>query len=1091
MVSFQYDGTMGGLLADLAVGIDAFTVMQTANGPIVFAASGVEGGLICIGFDGVGAPQIIDQVYYEPSTVPHIDNRLELLETPNGTVLLFGSSGPDDLLGIDVTALGFGTATVISAQDIAGPADTLTAQTANGFVYSVANNGDLRCYQENSSGDLVESQLIQDEEATFFATPTALSAAEVGTTSFLLTACAQDTGISAFRVDGATGSLTQTATMSAEAGLGMYEIPIGIETTTLAGRTYVVVAATSDGGSGASLSVMELTDAGALLVTDHIIDNLETRFGNVSGMSVVSHNGWSYVTVAGGDGGLSVFAIMPGGQLTHIETLTSTLGADLGSLTGLSTSVTNNVMTIITAQHDTNGLISLSADLSEQGLVAEAASTGGGLSGSLNRDMLVGGVGADTISGDDADDILRDGHGIDSLLGGAGADRFILDWDGERDVIGDFEAGDILDLSFTPMLYSFDQITVTSYAWGALLEYRGEELEVRSALGQSLSASDISTAIDWSIDRPPLIIRVDQSGTNGADTLEGGNANDILRGLRGDDVIYGFEGDDFIDGGKFNDTVYAGSGNDTVEGGHDRDLIYLDAGDDVFLNSGRIGEEHSDTIWAGTGQDSVSTAGGFDLIYGEAGDDTLVSQAGNDTVQGGSGNDSIHAGEGADLIDAGDDDDIVFGGADSDTIFGGTGQDTVDGGAGDDLVFLNLGNDLYESTEFGNDSVYAGWGNDTILGGSGADLLDGQGGLDLINAGEGADLVYGGLQEDTLIGDAGNDTIYGDDGSDLAFLGLGNDVFWDNADGTGRDTVFGGWGNDTITGDGGHDSLNGDGGNDLIDGGVGNDALSGGLGNDTLFGGEGHDTVNGGDGRDLVYLNIGHDLFIDVSQSGGEGRDSVYGGWGRDTIQGGGGNDVFHGQGDADLIDGGSGNDLIYGGDHNDTLSGGVGNDTIVGGNGQDRVSLNQGNDQFLDNDETGALGRDIVYAGWGNDTIFGGGGDDLFFGNWGNDVISGGIGNDRIEGGQDDDTLSGGDGADSFVFISDIGADEITDFVSGIDRLQLSASLVGNRTAEEVISTFASVQGNDVFFNFSDGQSITLTGVTTTTSLSDDIDFL
>jgi Ca2+-binding RTX toxin-like protein len=69
----------------------------------------------------------------------------------------------------------------------------------------------------------------------------------------------------------------------------------------------------------------------------------------------------------------------------------------------------------------------------------------------------------------------------------------------------------------------------------------------------------------------------------------------------------------------------------------------------------------------------------------------------------------------------------------------------------------------------------------------------------------------------------------------------------------------------------------------------------------------------------------------------------------------------------------------------------------------------------------TGTAGHDMMDGGGGNDTLNGGAGDD---------VIHAGTGADR---------LTGGTGADTFVFVADEGADRITDFELGVDRIDLS----------------------------------------------------
>ncbi|MFC7477494.1 M10 family metallopeptidase C-terminal domain-containing protein [Dankookia sp. GCM10030260] len=76
-----------------------------------------------------------------------------------------------------------------------------------------------------------------------------------------------------------------------------------------------------------------------------------------------------------------------------------------------------------------------------------------------------------------------------------------------------------------------------------------------------------------------------------------------------------------------------------------------------------------------------------------------------------------------------------------------------------------------------------------------------------------------------------------------------------------------------------------------------------------------------------------------------------------------------------------------------------------------------------------GTSSSDVMHGNAGNDTLNGGSGNDFLFGDAGNDRLRGGLGND---------TLSGGDGADTFVFYRADGYDEVTDFVRGVDHLEL-----------------------------------------------------
>jgi Ca2+-binding RTX toxin-like protein len=119
-------------------------------------------------------------------------------------------------------------------------------------------------------------------------------------------------------------------------------------------------------------------------------------------------------------------------------------------------------------------------------------------------------------------------------------------------------------------------------------------------------------------------------GTDGADSLDGGNGNDCIIGNGGDDLLEGGNGDDVIVGGLGADTIsgggginviFGGAGNDTISGGNRSDLVY--------------GEDGSDTINGAQGDDSLYGGSGDDFLYGENGKDNLSGGDGADSLDGG------------------------------------------------------------------------------------------------------------------------------------------------------------------------------------------------------------------------------------------------------------------------------------------------------------------------------------------------------------------------------------------------------------------------------------------------------------------------
>ncbi len=289
-----------------------------------------------------------------------------------------------------------------------------------------------------------------------------------------------------------------------------------------------------------------------------------------------------------------------------------------------------------------------------------------------------------------------------------------------------------------------------------------------------------------------------------------------------------------------------------------------------------------------------------------------------------------------------------------------------------------------------DDRIIAGAGNDTILAGDGRDTIEAGAGDDLVYGGRGDETIYGGDGRDSIFGGGGRELIYGGDGDDLIDTRTGiplPDIDYPGlypADGdiyNNRDTVYGGNGNDTIfTGDDA-DRIYGGNGNDYIDGGFDDDTIDGGDGDDTIIGSEGNDSIHGGGGNDLIFggLDLGYPDSVNIRDDQGDLRpnnnaDHIHGWYGDDTI---------YGMDDNDTLDGGMGNDLLYGGVDNDLLLGAEDNDTLYGGQGADTLYGGSGNDVLHLGDENGVpdSDADVAYGDQDRDTFTGVGAGDTVYG--------------------------------------------------------------------------------------------------------------
>lgn len=282
---------------------------------------------------------------------------------------------------------------------------------------------------------------------------------------------------------------------------------------------------------------------------------------------------------------------------------------------------------------------------------------------------------------------------------------------------------------------------------------------------------------------------------------------------------------------------------------------------------------------------------------------------------------------------------------------------------------------------------------------------------------------------DHISGGFNDNLTISDDGSVLTILSGSSTGMLQVIDLTGRNEIFNGTsGNDTMSGRRGNDSYRVDTAGDVvtewIDG--GNDTVR--LYNLATY------TMPANVEILQTYINA------NLTLTGNNGDNVIYGGVLADEISGLGGNDTLVGREGNDVLIGGQGNDIHDGGLGDDDMRGGYGDDTYVVnsagdivseayGLGTDSIQLrnltsytlpaNVENLRSLVNAASELTGNYLdneIYATPYADTIIGLGGNDRLFGGSGNDRLLGGGGNDRLEGGTGSDVLDGGSSADTML---------------------------------------------------------------------------
>lgn len=171
---------------------------------------------------------------------------------------------------------------------------------------------------------------------------------------------------------------------------------------------------------------------------------------------------------------------------------------------------------------------------------------------------------------------------------------------------------------------------------------------------------------------------------------------------------------------------------------------------------------------------------------------------------------------------------------------------------------------------------------------------------------------------------------------------------------------------------------------------------------------------------------------------------------------------------------------MIEGAPGADTLVGTADDERLIGGGGDDRLNGRAGDDTL-----EGGAGDDVIFGRRGEDLLLGGGGDDrlaggqnadLLLGGRADDNLRGGAGSDTLNGGVGDDKLKGGQGADVFVFARGGDRDEIRDFRSDVDEIDLTD--FGGTGVRQAFSS-SEQRGADLILDFGDGDVLTLLDVT------------
>jgi len=825
VVNFTFQDLLNGGPQSYVTGISDLNVAVHDGTPVLYAASGAAGGVSCYRLLPNGTAQLEDQDPYSGAPVRAAPTQLEEMSVGADTILISLGWHDSALRCFDLDASGqiTGTGQLTVQGGMTSAMVEMTSLSIGGkdMVYSSHWGQQGLFVYEMGAGD----QLIQRAEIGGGAGPqgtdlVAIEAIERGGQDYLVTASAFGNAVTSYRLDG-SGIPVEVGRLDTDSGLSI-NAPQALVPVVLDGTQYLLVAA----AGSSSLSVLELGAGGALSVVDHVLDDLNTRFDGVTVLDAVTIGDRVFVVAGGADDGLSLFTLLPGGRLLHLDTIADSAGMALANIAALELHVRDGIVDVFVSSNSEVGITRLSVDPGTL-LASQIGGTGDDVfTGSPHVNLMSGGAGDDNLDGWNGDDILMDGAGSDTLRGGLGADIFVLAADGETDTIVDFTLGvDRLDLSAAGRFYSLSSLTITPTTDGAIIVAGNEEVRLISADYMPLTAAmfTIADLVDIAhyapLATPPGDPNPDPDPK--PDPASGGTSwhtvpSAILSGAIGPRAPY--SEDTFI--------------RPDLSGQHVASYVDATRGVGVRLDGG--------AAWGGATGDVLA---GIEGVIGSGFRDTLVGNDDDNLLQGGGGDDTLWALGGNDALLGGDGADRLYGQGGNDLLQGGLGADSMDGGDGFDVASYV---DATGGVGVRLDGI-AAWGAAT------GDVLAG---IEGVIGSAFRDTLVGNDDDNLLQGGGGPDTLYGQGGFDVA-------SYVDATGGVGvRLDGIAAWGG--ATGDVLVDieGLIGSGFRDTLVGNDDDNLLQGGGGDDTLWALGGNDALLGGDGADRLYGQGGSDRFI-------------------------------------------------------------------------------------------------------------------------------------------------------------------------------------------------------------------------------------
>ncbi|HWM10313.1 MAG TPA: calcium-binding protein [Solirubrobacteraceae bacterium] len=405
-------------------------------------------------------------------------------------------------------------------------------------------------------------------------------------------------------------------------------------------------------------------------------------------------------TLDGGDGddalagGAGTDIVTYAGRVTPITVRLDGLAGDGG--VGEDDTVRSDVETVVGGSGDDTLVGGALVDTLWGGPGADT------LQGEAGNDVLNGEDGDDTLDGGAGGDTHAGGAGHDTADYEARIASVTVDLDGAADDGETAEADNVRPDVERVLGGSGDDTLTGNNAVNVLDGGAGNDLldPGRGAGDQAIGGADTDT-VTYGTRTAPVVADLDGLADDGeageidaigadVENLTGGSANDRLTGGTGGNVLNGGSGNDVLDGAAGADLLLGGAGTDTADYTARSAALTADSdgqADDGEAAEGDTVETDVEGIAGGSGDDVLTGTTGTNILFGGAGNDTIDGAQGDDELDGGPGNDDLTGGAGSDLLRSGAGADKVRSrDSSSDLVRCGADIDTATGDAYDDIA---------------------------------------------------------------------------------------------------------------------------------------------------------------------------------------------------------------------------------------------------------------------------------------------------------------------------------------------------------------------------------------------------------------------